>query len=84
MRLAVFVRALALRRPTFLPHTTAPNTAMTSISNPNAQAADPVVLSWRAQAGVQWSVQHLMQNPQMAVHAQANLNLSDVLKLLRH
>lgn len=57
---------------------------MSSISNLKTQASDSVLSSSGSQACVQRSVQHLMQDPQAAVQAQANLNLCDVLKLLRH
>jgi hypothetical protein len=56
---------------------------MPSISILKTQASDSVLSCSEAQGCVQRIVQHLMQDPQTAVHAQANLNLSDVLKLLR-
>jgi len=57
---------------------------MPSISTLQTQASDSVLSSSSAQACVQRCLQHLMQDAQTAVRAQANLNLSDVLKLLRH
>jgi len=57
---------------------------MPSISNLQTQASDSVLSSSSAQGCVQQCLQHLMQDAQTAVRAQANLNLSDVLQLLRH
>jgi hypothetical protein len=57
---------------------------MPSISNLKTQVSDSVLTSSNLQGCVQQSIQHLLLDPQTAVHAQANLNLSDVLKLLRY
>jgi hypothetical protein len=57
---------------------------MPSISNLKTQVSDSVLTSSNLQGCVQQSIQHLLLDPQTALHAQANLNLSDVLKLLRY
>ena len=57
---------------------------MSPIAQHTPESTRQFLMSMCAQANSQLTGQGLMQNPHTAVLAQANLNLTNVLELLRH